>query len=303
MADVSGGVRALAEASQVAQHEIIAQVLKEAQPYIEALRGKKLVIKLGGSALENQRDALEDIIWLHGLGARPVLVHGGGAEINEWLERLDIPSAFVRGLRVTDAATLEVVRMTLAGKVNGELVRLIGELGGRAVGLTGVDGGLLRVRQIDPELGFVGAVEAVDRGPVAALSAAGYIPVIAPLGLNEDGVVLNINGDDAAADLARGLGATKLLYLSDVPGILNRDGELLSVLTDEQTRALIAEGVIRGGMIPKAEACLRALDTADRVHIVNGHEPHVLIRELLTHQGAGTMIERVSSVQEYEPSH
>jgi acetylglutamate kinase len=292
MADVSGGVRALAEASQVAQHEIIAQVLKEAQPYIEALRGKTLVIKLGGSALENQRDALEDIIWLHGLGARPVLLHGGGAEINEWLERLNIPSSFVRGLRVTDAATLEVVRMTLAGKVNGELVRLIGELGGRAVGLTGVDGGLLRVRQIDPELGYVGAVESVDPGPIAALSAAGYIPVIAPLGLSADGAVLNINGDDAAADLACGLGATKLLYLSDVPGILDRDGQLLSVLTDEQTRALIAEGVIHGGMIPKAEACLRALETANRVHIVNGHEPHVLIRELLTHQGAGTMIER-----------
>ena len=292
MADVSGGVRALAEASQVAQHEIIAQVLKEAQPYIEALRGKTLVIKLGGSALENQRDALEDIIWLHGLGARPVLVHGGGAEINEWLERLNIPRSFVRGLRVTDAATLEIVRMTLAGKVNGELVRLIGELGGRAVGLTGVDGGLLRVRQIDPDLGYVGAVESVDPGPITALSAAGYIPVIAPLGLSADGAVLNINGDDAAADLARGLGATKLLYLSDVPGILDRDGQLLSVLTDEQTRALIAEGVIRGGMIPKAEACLRALETANRVHIVNGHEPHVLIRELLTHQGAGTMIER-----------
>jgi acetylglutamate kinase len=298
MADVTlGGVRALAEASQVAQHEVIAQVLKEAQPYVEALRGKTLVIKLGGSALENQRDALEDIIWLHGLGARPVLVHGGGAEINEWLERLNIPSVFVRGLRVTDAATLEVVRMTLAGKVNGELVRLIGELGGRAVGLTGVDGGLLRVRQIDPDLGYVGVVESVDPGVITALSAARYIPVIAPLGLSADGAVLNINGDDAAADLARGLGATKLLYLSDVPGILDRDGQLLSVLTDEQTSALIAEGVIRGGMIPKAEACLRALDTADRVHIVNGHEPHVLIRELLTHQGAGTMIERAKSAQ------
>ena len=298
MADVSGGVRALAEASQVAQHEIIAQVLKEAQPYIEALRGKTLVIKLGGSALENQRDALEDIIWMHGLGARPVLVHGGGAEINEWLERLDIPSVFVRGLRVTDTATLEVVRMTLAGKVNGELVRLIGELGGRAVGLTGVDGGLLRVRQLDPELGYVGAVESVDPGPIVALSAAGFIPVIAPLGLSADGAVLNINGDDAAADLACGLGATKLLYLSDVPGILDRDGQLLSVLTDEQTRALIADGVIRGGMIPKAEAALRALETANRVHIVNGHEPHVLIRELLTHQGAGTMIERARADQD-----
>jgi acetylglutamate kinase len=293
MADGSvGSVRELAEASQVAQHEVIAQVLKEAQPYIEALRGRTLVIKLGGSALENQRDALEDIVWLRGLGARPVLVHGGGPEINEWLGRLGIQPNFVRGLRVTDAATLEVVRMVLAGKVNGELVRLIGELGGRAVGLTGVDGGLLRARRIDPELGFVGAVVGVEPGPVDALGAAGYIPVIAPLGLGEDGAVLNINGDDAAADLARGLGAAKLLYLSDVAGILDRDGRLLSVLSDRQVRALIADGTIGGGMIPKAEACLRALETTGRVHIVNGHEPHVLIRELLTHEGAGTMIER-----------
>jgi acetylglutamate kinase len=297
MSDVSGGVRALAEASQVAQQEIIAQVLKEAQPYIEAMRGKTLVIKLGGSALENQRDALEDIIWLHGLGARPVLVHGGGAEINEWLDRLSIPSLFARGLRVTDAATFEVVRMTLAGKVNGELVGLIGKLGGRAVGLTGVDGGLLRVRQIDPDLGYVGAVESVDAGLITALSAAGYIPVVAPLGLDADGVALNINGDDAAADLARGLGATKLLYLSDVAGVLDHEGQLLSVLTDEQTRALITGGVITGGMIPKVEAALRALETTDRVHIVNGHEPHVLIRELLTYQGAGTMIERAGANQ------
>jgi acetylglutamate kinase len=285
-------VRDLAEASQVAQHEVIAQVLKEAQPYIEALRNHTLVIKLGGSALENQRDALEDIVWLRGLGACPVLVHGGGPDINEWLERLGIAKQFRRGLRVTDEATLEVVRMVLAGKVNGELVRLIGALGGRAVGLTGVDGGLLRARQLDTELGYVGEVTSVDAGPVEALTRAGYIPVIAPLGLGENGEVLNINGDDAAADLARGLGATKLLYLSDVPGILDREGHLLSVLTDAQTRALIDDGTIGGGMIPKAEACLRALEATGRVHIVNGHEPHVLIRELLTHQGAGTMIER-----------
>jgi len=285
-------VRELAEASRVAQHEVIAQVLKEAQPYIEALRDHTLVIKLGGSALENQRDALEDIVWLRGLGARPVLVHGGGAEINEWLERLGIPTEFKRGLRVTDAAALEVVRMVLAGKLNGELVRLVGELGGRAVGLTGLDGGLLRARQIDPELGYTGTVVSVDPGPVEALSAAGYIPVIAPLGLGESGNVYNINADDAAADLARGLGAAKLLYLSDVPGILDRDGNLLSVLSDAQTRQLIDDGTIRGGMIPKAEACLRALETTVRVHIVNGHEPHVLIRELFTHEGAGTMIER-----------
>ena len=285
-------VSELARASQVERHEVIAQVLKEAQPYIDALRDHMLVIKLGGSTLDNQRDALEDIVWLRGLGARPVLVHGGGAEINEWLGKLGIPSRFERGLRVTDAETLDVVRMVLAGKVNGELVRLIGELGGRAVGLSGVDGPLLRARQIAPELGYVGAVTSVFSGPVDALSAAGFIPVIAPLALGEDGSILNVNADDAAADLARGLGATKLLYLSDVPGILDEHGALLSTLTDGQVRELIAQGTIRGGMIPKAEACLRALETTARVHIVDGREPHVLIRELFTHAGAGTMIER-----------
>jgi acetylglutamate kinase len=289
---VVGSVGDLAAASKVERHEVIAQVLKEAQPYIEALRGRTLVIKLGGSTLEHQRAALEDIVWLRGLGARPVLVHGGGPEINEWLDRLGLPRRFERGLRVTDAATLEVVRMVLVGKVNGELVRLVGELGGRAVGLSGMDGRLLRAKAIAPELGFVGAVTAVEAGPVEALGAAGYIPVIAPLGLGEDGAVLNINADDAAADLARGLGAAKLLYLSDVPGILDERGELLSVLTDAEVRSLIASGTIAGGMIPKAEAALRALEATERVHIVDGREPHVLIRELLTHEGAGTMIER-----------
>jgi acetylglutamate kinase len=289
---VTASVRELAEASQVARHEVIAQVLKEAQPYIEGLRGQTLVIKLGGSTLDNQRDVLEDIVWLRGLGAHPVLVHGGGAEINEWLERLGLPHRFKRGLRVTDAATLDVVRMVLAGKVNGELVRLVGELGGRAVGLTGLDGGLLHARRVAVDLGYVGTIMGVDRGPIDALSDAGYIPVIAPLALSEDGEVLNINADDAAADLARGLHAAKLLYLSDVPGILDAQGALLSVLTDEQVRDLILKGVIRGGMIPKAEAALRALETTGRIHIIDGRDPHVLIRELFTHEGAGTMIER-----------
>jgi acetylglutamate kinase len=282
----------LAAAGQMTRHEVIAQVLKEAQPYIESLRDRTLVIKLGGSTLENQRDALEDIVWLRGLGARPVLIHGGGAEINEWLGRLGIPSRFERGLRVTDAQTLDVVRMVLTGKVNGELVCMLGQLGGRAVGLTGLDGALLRARVLAPTLGFVGVVTSVDPGLVDTLSAAGYIPVVAPLALGDDGAILNVNADDAAADLARGLGAAKLLYLSDVPGILDASGALLSTLTDAQVRALIADGTIYGGMIPKAEACLRALETTGRVHIVDGREPHVLIRELFTHEGAGTMIER-----------
>jgi acetylglutamate kinase len=231
-------------------------------------------------------------VWLRGLGARPVLIHGGGAEINEWLGRLGIPSRFERGLRVTDAQTLDVVRMVLTGKVNGELVCMLGQLGGRAVGLTGLDGALLRARVLAPTLGFVGVVTTVDPGLVDTLSAAGYIPVVAPLALGEDGSILNVNADDAAADLARGLGAAKLLYLSDVPGILDASGALLSTLTDAQVRTLIADGTIYGGMIPKAEACLRALETTGRVHIVDGREPHVLIRELFTHEGAGTMIER-----------
>ena len=292
MTGSSASVSELAEASSVTRHEVIAQVLKEAQPYIDALRDHTLVIKLGGSTLENQRDALEDIVWLRGLGARPVLVHGGGPEINEWLAKLGLPTRFERGLRVTDEATLDVVRMVLVGKVNGELVRLIGQLGGHAVGLSGLDGPLLRARQIAPELGYVGSVTTVFAGPIDTLSTAGFIPVVAPLALGEDGSILNVNADDAAADLARGLGATKLLYLSDVPGVLDANGHLLSTLTDQQVRGLIADGTIAGGMIPKAEACLRALETTARVHIVDGREPHVLIRELFTHEGAGTMIER-----------
>ena len=211
-------------------------MLKEAQPYIEALRGHTLVIKLGGSTLENQRDALEDIVWLRGLGARPVLVHGGGAEINDWLERLGIPQQFRRGLRVTDAATLEVVRMVLAGKLNGELVRLVGELGGRAVGLTGSMAGCCARGGSTRSWATSGGGAVSIPGRWRRSRAAGYIPVIAPLGLGEDGQFYNINADDAAADLARGLGAAKLLYLCDVPGILDRDGNLSRVLTDGQTR-------------------------------------------------------------------
>ncbi len=285
-------VRDLAQAGQMRDHEVIAHVLREAQPYIEGLRGQTVVIKLGGSTLEDGRDALEDIIWLASLGARPVLVHGGGPLINAWLERLGLPTTFVRGLRVTDAATLEVVRMVMAGKINGDIVQLMTQLGGRAVGLSGIDGPILRARPIAPELGFVGAVTAVDPGPIRALGDAGYIPIIAPLALGPDGAVLNVNADDAAADLARGMAAAKLLYLSDVPGIRGKDGQVLSVLTDAQTRVLLADGTITGGMIPKAEASLRALETTARVHIVDGGEPHVLVRELFTDAGAGTMIER-----------
>ncbi|HEX9058364.1 MAG TPA: acetylglutamate kinase [Ktedonobacterales bacterium] len=292
MDGATASVREVARASKMRGHEVIAQVLREAQPYIEALRGRTVVIKLGGSTLDDGQDALEDIIWLQSLGAHPVLVHGGGPDISGWLDRLGLRTQFVRGLRVTDAATLEVVRMVLVGKVNGELVQAVARHGGRAVGLSGVDGPILRAQPIAPELGYVGMVTEVDPAPIQALTAAGYIPIIAPLGLGPDSEALNINGDDAAADLARGLAAAKLLYLSDVPGIHGSDGKLLSTLTDMQVRALIKDGTISGGMIPKAEACLRALETTHRVHIVDGRESHVLVRELFTDEGAGTMIER-----------
>ncbi len=285
---------ALAAASQTTPHEVIAHVLREALPYIESLRGRRLVIKLGGSALDYQRDVLEDVIWLHRLGALPALVHGGGHEIDRMLKRLGLERRFHEGLRVTDGATLDVVRMTLVGKVNSELVQAITALGGRAIGLSGLDGGMLRARLVDERLGFVGAVEEVHVEPIEALEAAGFIPVVAPLALGADGSALNVNADDAAADLARALHAAKLIYISDVPGILADDGALLSELTVEQTCQLIADGVICGGMIPKAEACLRALDTVARAHIVDGHEAHALIRELFTDAGAGTMIKRTA---------
>ncbi|HLY29969.1 MAG TPA: acetylglutamate kinase, partial [Ktedonobacterales bacterium] len=279
-------------ASQTTPHEVIAYVLREALPYIESLRGRTLVVKLGGSALEYQRDVLEDVIWLHRLGAAPILVHGGGHEIDRWLERLGLERRFHEGLRVTDKATLDVVRITLIGKVNSELVQSMTLLGGRAIGLSGLDGGMLRAQPLTAELGYVGMVDQVRAGPIEALTAAGYIPVVAPLALGHDGQALNVNADAAAADLARALHAAKLIYISDVPGILASDGALLSTLTVPQTRQLIADGVIQGGMIPKAEACLRALDTVARAHIVDGHEPHALIRELFTDAGAGTMIEQ-----------
>jgi acetylglutamate kinase len=282
----------LAQLGQTTPHEVIAQVLREALPYVELLRGHFIVIKLGGSALDSQRDTLEDVVWLRSLGAQPVLVHGGGPEINTWLERLNIKSRFERGLRVTDADTLDVVRMALAGKVNGELVQAISGLGGRGVGLTGVDGAVLKARPISDQLGLVGEVTDVDPDLIETLSGAGFIPIVAPLAAGADGQTLNINADDAAADLARGLHASKLLYISDVSGVLDACGKLISVLSDAEARRLIADGAIKGGMIPKVEACLRALDAVERAHIVNGGEPHVLIRELFTDGGAGTMIQR-----------
>src|SRR5579884_564215 len=236
-------------------HHLIAEVLREALPYIDYLKDKILVFKLGGSTLEHQRDVLQDIIWLRSLGARPVLVHGGGPYINAWLEKLNIPAKFENGLRDTD-------------------------------------GCMIQARITNPNLGFVGDVEAVDPSLIQTLLEQEYIPIIAPLGLNEDGTCLNINADLVAAHLAGALNAEKLIFLSNVVGICREDGTLISELTEEEARQLITAGVIRGGMIPKVSACLDALSAVPRLHIVDGREPHVLLRELFTDQGAGTMIVR-----------
>jgi acetylglutamate kinase len=280
------------EGDIVSDHHLIAEVLSEALPYIDFLRGKTLVIKLGGSTLEHQRDVLQDIIWLHALGAHPVLVHGGGPYITEWLKKLNIPTRFENGLRVTDARTLEVVRMVLLGLVNQGLVLMAEQMGGKAVGLSGTDGSMVKARIADERLGYVGEVTEVDPAPVQTLIDQNYIPVVAPLGIGPEGSCLNINADLVAAHLAGALNAEKLIFLSNVVGICRADGSLISELSEAEAKQLIVEGVITGGMIPKVSACLDALAAVPRVHIVDGREPHVLLRELFTDQGAGTMIVR-----------
>lgn len=281
----------------IADHHLIAQVLREALPYIDFLKGKTLVIKLGGSTLENQRVILQDIIWLRALGANPVLVHGGGPYINEWLRKMNIPAQFKNGLRVTDAATLEVVCMVLCGQVNQGLVSLATQMGGKVVGLCGTAGGMIQAHIADPELGYVGEIDTVRPTVVQTLLAQGFIPIIAPLGQAADGSNLNINADLVAAHLAGALDAEKLIFLSNVVGICRADGSLIPEISEDEARQLIREGVISGGMIPKVSACLDALVAVPRVHIVDGGEPHVLLRELFTDQGAGTMIVRQPDVQ------
>jgi acetylglutamate kinase len=280
------------EGDIISDQHLIARVLSEALSYINYLKGKILVLKLGGSMLEHQQEVLQDIIWLHQLGAFPVLVHGGGPYINEWLTKLNIPTRFLDGLRVTDAETLEVVRMVLRGQVNQRLVLMLSQMGGKAIGLCGTDGDMVRAHIADERLGYVGEVESVDPASIQGLLEQGFIPVIAPLGQGPDGTCLNINADLVAAHLAGALNAEKLIFLSNVVGICRADGTRISELSDAEARRLIDEGVISGGMIPKVSACLDALAAVPRVHIVDGREPHVLLRELCTDQGAGTMIIR-----------
>ncbi|HYW25376.1 MAG TPA: acetylglutamate kinase [Terriglobales bacterium] len=268
-----------------------AQVLVEALPYIKRFHGQVVVIKVGGNAIEQRRDeTLLDLVLLRYVGMLPVLVHGGGPEITALSERLGLRSEFRNGLRVTDAATMDVVKMVLTGKVSPDLVATINRLGGQAIGMSGEDGPTIIAEELDPELGQVGRVVQVNPEPITALLERNYIPVIASIGLGYDGRAYNINADTVAAEVAVALGAAKLILMTDVPGVLDGGQRVQSEIGREAARRMIASGEVTGGMIPKLEACLRALDAVPQAHIIDGRTPHSLLLELFTESGIGTMV-------------
>ncbi len=270
-----------------------AKVLVEALPYIKRFHGQIVVIKVGGNALEQARDeTLLDIVLLRYVGMQPVLIHGGGPEITAMSERLGLKAQFKDGLRITDDKTMEVVKMVLTGKVNPDIVGAINRLGGQAVGMSGEDGPCIIAEPLGPEMGFVGRVTQINREPITALLGRGYIPVIASIGLGYDGHAYNINADTVAAELALALGAAKMILLTDVAGVLGVDGHVVAVLSTEDARHRIDAGEITGGMIPKLESCLRALEGVPLAHIVDGRTPHSLLLELFTEAGIGTMVTR-----------
>jgi len=259
---------------------------------VASLKHKVFVVKLGGSTLEYQQAVLQDCIWLHELGVNVVVVHGGGPLITAWLDKLHIPTSFEQGLRVTDAQTLEVVRMVLCGQINQDLVTQASEMGGNVVGLCGTDNKMVQAHIANERLGLVGEIDRVDVSLLTHLIDLGYLPIIAPLGLGPEGICLNINADLVAARLAGALNAERLIFLSDVNGIRSADGTHLSELNKAEVSSLIEDGTIYGGMIPKITACLNALANVARVHIANGNTPHVLLYELEDHPHVGTTITR-----------
>jgi acetylglutamate kinase len=278
-----------------------AKVLIEALPYLTKFRGRTIVVKFGGHAMEQPalREAFaRDVILLRYVGLSPVIVHGGGPQIGQVLTKMGIPSRFVAGQRVTDDATMEVVEMVLGGVVNQEIVRLINRAGGRAVGVTGKDGGLVRARKIatlsDPggkgvDPGRVGEVESVRPEVLATLIAGDFIPIIAPIGVDADGRSLNINADPFAAAIAAALAAEKLVLLTDVEGVKNEHDVLVSTLSMLEAERLVRVGAVQGGMIPKISCCLDALRAGVRkVHIVDGRLEHALLLEIFTDHGIGT---------------
>ena len=271
-----------------------AETLSRALPYMQRYSGATVVIKLGGHAMgsdEAMAIFARDVVLMQQVGANPVIVHGGGPMINAMLDRLNIQSKFVDGKRVTDAATMEVVEMVLSGLVNKRIVQAIGAQGGRAVGLSGKDAQLITCTQTNPELCFVGTPSVIDATILEDLFNSNTIPVIAPLGAGENGETFNINGDTAAGAIAGALKADRLLLLTDVAGVKNADGEVLTEMTAAQIRELTADGTIAGGMIPKTETALDAIDKGVRaVVILDGRAPNACLLELFTDHGAGSLI-------------
>ena len=268
-----------------------AKVLVEALPYIKRFHGQVVVIKVGGNAIDHARDeTLLDVVLLRYVGMQPVLVHGGGPEITAMSERLGLKSEFKDGLRITDDRTMEVVKMVLTGKVGPDLVASIHKLGGQAVGMSGEDGPTIIAEPLDEAMGYVGRVTQVNKEPITALLGRGYIPVIASIGLGYDGHAYNINADTVAAEIAVALGAAKVILLTDVAGVLGVDGHVVAVLSRDDARQRIDKGEVTGGMIPKLQACLRALDGVPLAHIVDGRTKHALLLELFTEAGIGTMV-------------
>jgi len=268
-----------------------ARVLVEALPYIKRFHGQTVVVKVGGNAIDRRKEeTLLDLVLLRYVGMQPVLVHGGGPEITAMSERLGLEARFRDGLRVTDAATMDVVKMVLTGKVNPELVASINRLGGQAVGLSGEDGPSIIAEELDPNLGLVGRVVQVNPEPITAMLERNYIPVIASVGLGYDGNAYNINADTAAAEVAVALGAAKLILMTDVPGVLDGERRVISELSRSAAERLVAGGQVSGGMIPKLQACLRSLDGVPSAHIIDGRTPHSLLLELFTEAGIGTMV-------------
>ncbi|MDD3652759.1 MAG: acetylglutamate kinase [Desulfotomaculaceae bacterium] len=286
-----------------------AAILVEALPYIKKFYGKTVVIKYGGHAMVNndlKEAVMTDLVLMKYVGMHPVIVHGGGPEITEMLKRVGIVSRFVNGLRVTDRETMEIVEMVLAGKINKEIVAQINQIGGRAVGLSGKDAGLFQAvkklhRVITPEgkdemvdIGFVGDITQVNPGVILTVMNEGYIPVVSPVAVGDQGESYNVNADFAAGRLAAALGADKLIILTDVEGVMaerNDPGSLISVLRVEDYPALVEKGIINGGMIPKVECCLDALAGGVRTtHILDGRVPHSILLEVFTDEGIGTMV-------------
>ncbi len=274
------------------------RVLSEALPYIQEFTGRTVVVKYGGAAMKDgslKDKVIRDIVFLACVGVRPVVVHGGGPEINSWLGKLGIEAQFKNGLRVTDAATMDVVEMVLVGRVNKELVSLINRAGGKAVGLCGKDANLIKARPDGREgIGFVGEVNSVDIKLLESLVAGGYIPVVSSVAADETGQAYNINADTVAGEIAAALGAEKLILLTDTAGILKdyKDpSTLIAKLDIQEARHLIDTGVVGGGMIPKVTCCVRSLAQGVRgAHIIDGRIPHALLLEIFTNEGIGSMI-------------